>query len=265
MMSPHVDILEQPDSLKRPFWFSVLFHVSVAAVLVLYTWGPISRRALLGSPNPGGGFGANAVRVQPIVALPSHGGPENPVANPTESKVPEPRAKPKPQPKVKQPEPKAIALKGATKRPSREEYAPPNKFREKEVDRPNQLTSSVGRAMSTPMMQAPQGGGVGLGENGPFGTQFGWYASRLQALVAANWRTAGLDSRTQTAPAVVIFRILRDGSLAPGSAKVSQTSGNRALDDSALRAVLDTAPFPALPPGFPRSSADVEFRFELRR
>src|SRR5262245_52692967 len=117
-MSPHVDILEQPDSLKRPFWFSLIFHVSVAGFLVLYTWGPLGTRILIGSEHPGGGGLGNAVTVKPLVELPSNGGRTNPVANPTESQVPAPPPKAKPQPKVKEPKPNAIALKGATKKPS---------------------------------------------------------------------------------------------------------------------------------------------------
>ena len=61
------------------------------------------------------------------------------------------------------------------------------------------------------------------------------------------------------------FGILRSGELVSGSVKVSQSSGNRALDYSAQRAILDAAPFPALPPQFNKTHADIELRFELRR
>ena len=37
------------------------------------------------------------------------------------------------------------------------------------------------------------------------------------------------------------------------------------LDYSAQRAILDAAPFQALPPQFQRSEAEIEFWFELRR
>jgi TonB family protein len=47
--------------------------------------------------------------------------------------------------------------------------------------------------------------------------------------------------------------------------RVSQSSGNTALDRSAIRAVLDAAPFPPLPAGFPRSDAQIELNFQLRR
>src|SRR5437764_4157650 len=101
-MSPHVDILEQPESLKRPFWFSVMFHLSIAGAMAFYAWGPAGKHPTFGSPNAGGGIGS-AVRVQPLIALPSRGGPVNPVASNTDSQVPETRAKDKPKPKVKEP------------------------------------------------------------------------------------------------------------------------------------------------------------------
>jgi protein TonB len=261
-MSPHVDILEQPDSLKRPFWYSVIFHVSVAGALALYAWSPIARHPTFGSPNAGGGIG-DAVRVQPLINLPSRGGPLNPVASNSTSQVPETRAKDRPKPKAAEPKPNAISFKGVPKKPSRSEAAPPNKFRDKEIDRPSQLTSTVGRQLSNDMVSLPGGGRLGVGDSTPFGDQFGWYAKLLQDAVAKNWRTTGLDARYQTQPAVVTFRLLKDGSLAPGSVRVTQTSSNKPLDDSAIRAILDSA-FPPLPQGFNRSQADVEFRFELR-
>jgi len=109
------------------------------------------------------------------------------------------------------------------------------------------------------------GGGVGVGNNSPFGSQFGWYATLLRDKVAQNWKTSDLGQVHAASGAVVVFTILRDGSLAPGSVKISQTSGDRALDFSALRAVADAAPFARLPDGFPRTRADIELRFELRR
>ena len=95
------------------------------------------------------------------------------------------------------------------------------------------------------------GGGVGIGTDSPLGTQFGWYAKLLRDQVARNWKTGDIDSRITSAPQVAVrFTLLRDGSLGPGSVKVSQSSGNQALDLSAQRAVLDAAPFPQLPPQY---------------
>jgi protein TonB len=75
-----------------------------------------------------------------------------------------------------------------------------------------------------------------------------------------------LDPRLNSAPQVVVtFTIQRDGSVTAASVRLAQRSGNAALDYSAQRAILDSAPFPALPAQYPRNDADVEFVFELRR
>jgi protein TonB len=82
--------------------------------------------------------------------------------------------------------------------------------------------------------------------------------------VGRHWNTAALTM--STAPvAVVTFVINRDGSTPQSSVRISQSSGILPLDLSAQRAVMDAAPFPPLPAGFPRSNAQIELRFELRR
>ncbi len=267
-MVAHADILDDRERLAKPFWGSLLLHVSVAATL--FTWGSVSLTShppLIGDPR-GGGFGSVVVNPTATIPIPSKGGALNPVANDTESHVPTPPPKAKPVPKAKAPEPDAIPLKSrtATKRDSERAYSQPNKWREQQKDLPNQIYSPAGQAVSSPMYNMAGGGGVGVGTNSPFGTMFGWYATQLRDRVAQNWKTADIDPRIQIAPAVVVtFTIRRDGSLAPNSVKVSQSSGNRALDFSAQRAVYDAAPFGALPQGFPRPEATVELRFELRR
>ena len=67
-----------------------------------------------------------------------------------------------------------------------------------------------------------------------------------------------------TAPVVIVtFDILRNGSVR--NQQIAQRSGNNTLDYSALRAVLDAAPFPPLPPEYDRSEANVELHFQLQR
>jgi outer membrane biosynthesis protein TonB len=51
----------------------------------------------------------------------------------------------------------------------------------------------------------------------------------------------------------------------PGSVRITQRSGNPSLDFSAQRAILDAAPFQALPGQFQRNEVEIEFWFELRR
>jgi periplasmic protein TonB len=264
-MSPHVDILDDRERLARPFWTSVALHVSVAAALLMAgRIGRFSRVPFMGDPN-GGGIGSVAVNVAHSVPLPARGGPVNPVANDTESAVPTPPPKTRAQAKAQEPDETAIPLRSrnAAKRRAERASSESNKWREQQKDLPNQVYSPAGQAVSSPMYNLPGGGGVGVGNSSPFGTQFGWYATLLRDQVARNWRTA--DITRTSVPVVVTFTILKDGSVPAQSVKVTGTSGNRALDFSAQRAVLDASPFPQLPAGFPRGDAAIELRFELRR
>ncbi|HEY2573224.1 MAG TPA: TonB family protein [Verrucomicrobiaceae bacterium] len=241
------------------------FHISLVGALAAYV--------LIGSHLPqwgeknGGGMGSVAVNPVATIPLPSRAAPPNPVANPTESQVPAPPPKAKVQPKVRQPEPDAIPLKSKTPpKPEKKriEASAPNKFREQEKDVPNQAYSTHDRAVSSPMFQMPGAGGVNIGTDSPLGQQFGWYAKLITDKVGQNWKTADLAARSAPA-AVVSFTIRRDGSLAPGSVKVDQSSGVLQVDLSAQRAVLDAAPFAALPTAFNRNEAQIQLRFELRR
>ncbi|SPF34495.1 TonB family protein [Candidatus Sulfopaludibacter sp. SbA4] len=265
-MTAHVDILDQPERLSRPFVGSLVLHVSIAAALLSYTWVANRTPANWGDAN-GGGMGSVAVNTVASIKLPPKNGPTNPVASDTESLAPEAPAKKKVQPKAKAPDPDAIPIKSrnARKRAMEAAVSPPNRWRDQQKDAPNQVYSS-GQAVSSPMYNIPGGGGVGLGSDSPLGTQFGYYAKLLRDQVASKWRTGDIDPRITSAPqAAVTFTLLRNGSLAPGSVKVSQSSGNAALDLSAQRAILDAAPFPPLPPQYAQNQAVLELRFELRR
>ncbi len=265
-MPAHVDILDERERMAKPFWSSLALHVSVAAFVLLY--GKLSLSShdiLMGDPN-GGGFGSVTVNPTATIPLPPKTGPTNPVANDTQSQVPAPPPKAKPVPKKQAPVPDAIPLKSrnAKQRASDRRWSEPNKWREAQKDAPNQLYTSGGQSLSSQMYNLPGGGGVGLGNNSPFGNQFGGYATILRDKVARAWNTADVGGRTSV-PVVVTFTIRRDGSVPAQSVKVAQSSGNRALDFSAQRAVYDASPFGPLPPGFPLNQADVELHFELRR
>ena len=264
-MANHYDILEERESLRGPFLQSALFHAAVAGALVVSTIQFQHSREVWGSASTQAG---NAVPVTAVktIPLPSRQGLVNPVANDTESRVPEPPPKAKPKPEVKLFDPDAIELKDRkTPKPTKAESAP-NKFRAKQQDLPNQLYSNSGQALVSPQFGLTGAGGVGIGNSSPFGEQFGWYANLIRDKVARSWRTADVDPRLHSAPPVTVtFTINRDGSVPVSSVRIAQKSGNAALDYSAQRAILDAMPFQALPPQFPRSSADIEFVFELRR
>src|SRR5689334_16261424 len=174
-MPQHIDILEEREHLGRSFAGSIVFHVGllamVAGVGVLQS---TSNGITLGTDNPGGKVGSVAITPVNSIPLPSTEGPKNPVANDTPSLAPVKKEPPKPVTKAK-PEPKKIdpnALPvpgGFTKK----QYAEVNKFREKQEDRPNQLYSTSGQQLSSDMFAIQGSGRMGLGENAPFGNQFG--------------------------------------------------------------------------------------------
>jgi TonB family protein len=263
-MHTHGDVFDRPDRVAPSFFGSVGLHVSVAVALLAYAAVEAQRKPIMGDVN-GGGMGSVAVTAVHSIPLPSRNAPENPVANNTKSFVPAPPPKTKPQPKVKPPDPKAIALpdKMAPVKPVRRPETAPNKFEEKQRYTPNQLYSDAGRQVSTPMFQKEGAGGLTLGNNNPLGQQFGYYAKLIMDEVGRRWNTSTLSM--QTAPvAVVTFTINKDGSVPQNSIKIAQSSGITPVDLSAERAVMDSR-FPPLPQAFPRSDAQIELRFELRR
>src|SRR5262249_54407795 len=150
----------------------------------------------------------------------------NPVATDTPSQVPTPKAPPKPvakpKPIVKPPDPDAIPIKGGD---TKKQYAQaPDKYRQQEKDVPNQTYSNSGRQPSSEMFAIQGSGKMGLGENAPFGNQFGAYAEILRNLVASKWRTQDIDPRLRTAPQVIVtFTLHRNGSVT--NLHVSQSSG----------------------------------------
>jgi len=107
------------------------------------------------------------------------------------------------------------------------------------------------------MYTTPGGGGVGLGDNSPFGEEFAAYANLIRDTIARNWNPMKAPGVVSV---VVNFTIHKDGSVT--GVKVSTSSGNSSLDFSAQRAILD-AQLPALPQGFPRNQAEVQMKFEL--
>lgn len=265
-MTSHIDLLDQPERLSKPLFGSIFLHFSMAGVLLAYGYGWIGNAPpQWGDPN-GGGIGSVAVNTVASIKLPSKDAPENPVASNTKSNVPEPKPEKKATPKVKAPDLDAIPLKSknAPKRPSYTASSAPNKWRELQKDTPNQLTSDAGQAASSRLFNQAGGGGLQIGNDSPFGTQFGAYAKLMRDAVARKWSTSEFDSRQTVPPAVVTFIIRRDGSVPPGSVRITERSGNSALDISAQRAILDAAPFPQLPPGFAKDEAQVELRFNLK-
>ncbi len=258
-MHQHADILDQQESLGGPFVQSVLLHAAIAAVLIVSSITFEHSHQVWGSANTSAGT-AVAINAVKTIPLPARAGKINPVANDTESLVPQ-ESSPKPEPKkqVQVPE-KAIPLPSRfAKRQPKPEVS--KVYRPKLIPE-NQLLSHIGQAAVSPMFEKPGSGGAGVGVNSAFGNQFGAYADLVVQRVTQKWDTSGLAGQ-HLPMAVITFKISRDGSVK--NPQVAQHSGNSTLDFSALRAVTDAGPFPPLPSNYSGGEADVELRFQLQR
>src|ERR1700691_3087116 len=257
-MDQHADILDQQESLGGPFVQSVLLHAAIAGALIVSSISFEHSRQVWGSANTAAGT-AVAINSVKTIPLPARAGKINPVANDTESQVPQ-APQPEPKKQVKVPDEDAIPLQSrlAKKQPRPEalqRYRP-------QPPASNQVFSRDAPAAVSPMFEKPGSGGVGVGPNSTFGNQFGAYADLVVQRVTQKWQTTGLAGM-HLPMAVITFDILRDGSVK--NAQIAQRSGNSTLDYSALRAVMDAGPFPPLPSNYSGSSTSVELRFQLQQ
>jgi protein TonB len=258
----HVDLLDDRESLRNPLVGSLLLHAAMFALIPVYAWYQSTHSARFGSQDPIGG-GSVGIDVSKTIQLPRPAGQINPLANDTESQVPRPD-KPEPKKKAVAEEKDAIPLlkkKALEKKRDRVEDQMPEKYHARPV-LPNQVTSTEGQRLITNMVQKTGAGGIGANTNSALGNQFGWYLDLVKQRIAQRWDTGQVDGRVQTAPPVIAdFDISRDGNVT--NLRIIQSSGLPALDFSAQRAILQAAPFPALPGGY--SSSPMEILFQLKR
>jgi protein TonB len=262
-MSGRVDTLEQHEGLSRFFVLSTGLHAALFSSIAIYTSIGAHGGLEWGTPRALGGtsVGITAIRQIP---LPGRSGAVNPLANDTASHVPLP---PKPEPRkapAVDPDALPIPARNAPRKPTYTRTQQYSQYRPL-PDRPNQLYSSSGQALSSQMYGAQTGaGGVQMGTGSAFGYRFGAYRDLIEQRVAQRWRTEDIDPHLQSAPVVIVtFEIQSNGSI--GNVRIMQGSGNRALDYSAQRAIYEAAPFPPLPQGYERSSANIEIWFTLKR
>jgi periplasmic protein TonB len=261
---PYADTFDAREPLGKSFLASVALHGSLVGLLLVGSFLHSSSPEHWGDLETAGGV----VSVKSVAKIPmvARTGPVNPVANDTDSQVPQPPPQPKPVPqKVKEPEPDAIPLKGRTPPPKKtwQVTAPSGRYRPYTQPKTNQLYSSTGGSMVSPMMGLP--GAEGSGVRGTsLGDRFGAYAALVQQRVTEKWNQQDLDSHLRTAPpAIFTFTILRDGTIKDIRLKTS--SGNIALDRSGERALYDVGKVDPLPTDYSRDRAEIEYWFVLKR
>ena len=252
---------EQHEGLRGPVMASVSCHAMLLVASV--AWGVFNPTIHLGSPDAGGGGGIVAVSSVPINVARS--GEPNPVANPSRHSVPAP-------PQFRrstelQPDPEeapAAPVPGAPRREADQQQERAVGQRSAGEARENELRSSRGAALDSELYRAAPGSSLGFGgqAGGPFGTRFGWYAQILQRAIGEQWRrTLGQVRGGSSKPVVTSFVIHRDGRI--DQVTIMQSSANRSLDYSAVRAITNANPVRPLPTGLRKRSVVIEMHFRL--
>jgi len=113
------------------------------------------------------------------------------------------------------------------------------------------------------------GWGSGTGSGAGYGTGVGvdagnfpyiGYVNILRNKVAQNWNPEPYPSSSPK-KVLVYFKILKDGVVA--NLTVKESAGVSFIDRSAIRAIMNSAPFPPLPAGYADDYLGVYFMFEL--
>jgi TonB family protein len=255
------NVLTRPDPMGRSLVLAILLHGSLVGAFFLTNWLEANRDKM-GDPNAGGV--SVGVEVVDKISLP-HSGRPNPLAAQTDNEAQQAPAKPLDRQEKEVVPPDAVKInihKDKDKKQQAKEESTKRRFRPFDQLETNQLASKAPQAVSNPLYsQMPGSGRVGLGANTTLGTQFGAYAAQIQDLIARNWKTG--DVIVVTAPPVIAsFDLMKDGSVR--NLKIVQPSGVQSLDFSVRRAI-EGVTLPPLPPNFPRSTAQCEFTFELKK
>lgn len=253
----------EADRLGGPLAVSLSCHGMIVAATL--AWGLFNPTINLGSPDASGGGGVVTVSSVPVNVVRSD--EPNPVANPSRHEVAAPEAFRR-STEVEQPEPApeepAAPVPSATRRQAEQQQERAVGQRSAGEAAPNELRSSRGAALSSDLYRAAPGGSLGFGgkQGGPFGTRFGGYAKILQRKIGEQWRrTLGQVAGGSSRPVVTSFVIHRTGVI--DRVVIAQSSGNRLLDRSALRAITGASPVPPLPTGLGRRSVVIEMHFRL--
>ncbi|MBN1879400.1 TonB family protein [bacterium] len=159
---------------------------------------------------------------------------------------PKPAEPPKPVPKNELVDPSDAELKRM-------------KNREKDRTPPPKAATEEEFAMQSDLL--PGGGGQTMGSMRVDAKDFPflYYLAMMKSKVSENWIPPFGSFEAENKRVVISFRIDRQGRLLASG--IEETSGDTILDQSALRAVIVSAPFPSLPEGYSDSSLGVHFGF----
>jgi TonB family protein len=253
-------------NLKKPLVWSIGFHVLLFSSLLVSTL--FSQRG----DTWGGPGGDSAVSVGLVGKLPGVMLPRPDAV--TQSRVVDTSKglyKSEPQPKPKEIEPDTQKIPEFAKEKTPHYISKPSKIFEDKTPPPtNAVPYGGGGSPALPYSSFAMNGATqgGMGFTGPGGGDFAGrnpaYVEAVRNRISSNWLQSTVDTSVRWAPrATFSFQILRDGTVA--NVQMTQSSGNRTVDNSALRAILSSSPMSGLPSNYSGNSVTVEFWFEFRR
>ena len=254
------------DNLKKPLVWSLGFHMVLFGSLGVSTL--LSHRG----ENWGGAGGDNAVTVGLVAKLPGIMLPR-PDAVTTSRVVDETKglykSEPPPKPKEIAPDTKAIPQFKKEKTPHYITH-PSRVLEDPTPPPPNAVPYGQGGSPALPYSNFTVGGATqgGMGFSGPgggdFTGRFPAYVDAVRNRISSNWLQSTVDPSVRWAPrSMYTFQILRDGTVT--NVQMTTSSGNRSVDNSALRAILNSSPVSPLPSNYSGNIVTVEFWFEFRR
>ena len=254
------------ENLKKPLVWSLGFHMVLFGSLGVSTL--LSHRG----ENWGGAGGDNAVTVGLVAKLPGIMLPR-PDAVTTSRVVDETKglykSEPPPKPKEIAPDTKAIPQFKKEKTPHYITH-PSRVLEDPTPPPPNAVPYGQGGAPALPYSNFTVGGATqgGMGFSGPgggdFTGRFPAYVDAVRNRISSNWLQSTVDPSVRWAPrSMYTFQILRDGTVT--NVQMTTSSGNRSVDNSALRAILNSSPVSPLPSNYSGNIVTVEFWFEFRR
>jgi TonB family protein len=250
----------QTDPLQKAFAGSLATHGLLLGIIAFS--GFLHLNGNWGTPHASSGsVGVSIVKTIPLAHREAQ---ENPLANDTQSVVPEAPAPVKFRKQVLEQPKDAVAIPDKLKK-NRKTSAQPQSlstYRPPVAYKPNQVYSNTPQAASAAIYGTQGSGGIDIGPASVLGSRFGAYVDLMRDRISQHWLTADVRA-TPTQKCAVSFTIGRSGSIT--NVQVSQTSGNYLLDTSAKRAVLDANPLPALPREFTQNEATVELWFQVHQ
>ena len=240
--------------LVRYVYGSAAAHGLLVAVIVLV---PLTRRStappmdatVVALAGPIGGSSVAAPKpVAAASAAPKPAAPPPPKEAHAVKEIPAPKTKaPVDKPKKTPPKPEPAAEPQTESAP-----APPTHAAETGNAGTGAATHGAGPAAATTGVTAS------LGSGDP---SLGWYGAAVKAALESAWIKPYLEDQGQVVSVVVAFDIARNG--ATKNLRVVTSSGIPSLDRSALRAVMEASPLPALPPTWNEEVLPATMRFDL--